>query len=157
MEKSELANSPYILDGAYRCVKNYPFSYKTHTKERWLNKKIIDVFTGEYKAFTKEYYTNAIETGKITVNKKKVPLDYILKNSDLIEHETIRRELPVYNAPIEIIYEDKRMLVIDKPPSIPVHACGAYNENSILQILRYENGYKNLHTLHRLDRPTSGI
>lgn len=40
--------------------------------------------------------------------------------NDIIEHETIRRENPVYNFPIEIVHEDDQLLIINKPPSIPV-------------------------------------
>ena len=49
------------------------------------------------------------------------------------------------------------MLIVDKPPSIPVHPCGRYRLNSILGILNRELGYKHIHTLHRLDRLTSGL
>ena len=156
-EKKGPIESSYVFDGAYRCVRNYNFAYRTYTKGRWLNRAIIEVFTEEYKAFTKEYYKNAIETGKITVNKKKVALDYILKNNDLILHDTERKELPVYNVDIPVVYEDEKLLVINKPASIPIHVCGAYNKNTILNILKEEKGYQNLHTLHRIDRVTSGV
>lgn len=128
-----------------------------YTKGRWLNKPIIDVFEAEYKAFTKEYYINAIESGNITVNGKKVAIDYVLKNNDLILHEAVRKELPVYNVDIPIVYEDEKLLVVNKPVSMPIHVCGAYNFNTVLNILKEEKGYGKLHTLHRLDRVTSGI
>lgn len=41
--------------------------------------------------------------------------------NDMIEHETIRKEPPVYSLPIEIIHEDDNLLIINKPPSIPVN------------------------------------
>ena len=58
---------------------------------------------------------------------------------------------------MKIIYEDENMLVVDKPPSVPVHPCGRYRLNSVALILEKENGFKDLHTLHRLDRLTSGV
>ena len=63
----------------------------------------------------------------------------------------------ITGCPIKILHEDECMLVVDKPPSIPVHPCGRYRLNSITHILEKENGFKNLHTLHRLDRLTSGV
>jgi 23S rRNA-/tRNA-specific pseudouridylate synthase len=48
-------------------------------------------------------------------------------------------------------------VVIDKPSSIPVHPCGRYRQNSILFILSKEHNLKNLHSVHRLDRLTSGL
>lgn len=58
---------------------------------------------------------------------------------------------------LKIIHEDDHMLVVDKPPSIPVHPCGRYRHNSIIFLLAKEFGVKKIHTIHRLDRLTSGI
>lgn len=46
--------------------------------------------------------------------------DYKLKPNELISHEAIKKEPPVYSIPIEKIHEDENLLVINKPPSIPV-------------------------------------
>lgn len=54
------------------------------------------------------------------MNGKEITEDYRLKSNDMIEHETIRKEPPVYNFPIEKIFEDDTLLIINKPPSIPV-------------------------------------
>ena len=83
---------------------------------------------------------NALKKQKITVNGKPIDDTYVIKNSDRIEHYTVRRELPVYNLPIVKIFEDDEIMVIDKPPSIPVHPCGAYNRNSLVKIMEYEEG-----------------
>ena len=58
---------------------------------------------------------------------------------------------------MKVIHEDDDLVVVDKPPSIPVHPCGRYRHNSILFILAKEKGFKSLHTVHRLDRLTSGV
>ncbi len=42
------------------------------------------------------------------------------RNNDCIEHEAIRIEPPIYNAELDIVYEDTDFLVINKPPSVPV-------------------------------------
>ena len=85
-----------------------------------------------------------MKANKITVNGKPIDGTYIMRNSDKIEHHTIRRELPVYNLPLKRIYEDDEIVVIDKPPSIPVHPCGAYNKNSLVKILELEEGAEKL-------------
>lgn len=137
-----MVESEYVIDGAYRCVKNYEFDYVTFTKGRWHGRSVIEVFGKEYRAFTKEYYIKAIEDGRITINGEKTTPDAILKNNQKIVHKTIRRELPVLNIPIKVVYEDKQILVINKPASIPVHVCGAYNKNTVIQIMAKEMGYK---------------
>ena len=58
---------------------------------------------------------------------------------------------------MKVIHEDDDWVVVDKPPSIPVHPCGRYRHNTVIFILAKELGYKHLHTVHRLDRLTSGV
>jgi len=48
-------------------------------------------------------------------------------------------------------------MIINKPPSIPVHVCGAYYYNSIVKILKFDYGISDIYPLHRLDRLTSGL
>jgi tRNA pseudouridine synthase 9 len=64
-----------------------------------------------------------------------VALTYLVQNGDLIVHKSIRKETPILNMPIEIIYEDDDLLAVDKPPSIPVHPCGNFLYNSLTGIL----------------------
>ena len=45
-------------------------------------------------------------------------------------------KLQVLDLPIRIVNEDENLLVVDKPPSMPVHACGQYNINTIMGQLR---------------------
>lgn len=56
-----------------------------------------------------------------------------------------------------IVAETDEIVAIDKPASIPIHACGAYHRNSLMAILGYETRLGKLYTIHRLDRLTSGL
>nr|XP_014431814.1 RNA pseudouridylate synthase domain-containing protein 2 isoform X1 [Pelodiscus sinensis]XP_025043308.1 RNA pseudouridylate synthase domain-containing protein 2 isoform X2 [Pelodiscus sinensis] len=49
------------------------------------------------------------------------------------------------------------MVVVDKPSSLPVHPCGRFRHNTVIFILGKEHNLKELHTIHRLDRMTSGV
>lgn len=147
----------YAKDKLFRYVVNYEYCFRTFCKGRWLNRNIIEVFQNEFKAFQKDYYPRAIKSGKIKVNDEKVDEYYVLKNGDSIEHYTIRRELPVYNVPLSKIFEDEEIYAVEKPPSMPVHPCGAYNKNSLVYILKNEEGLEGLRALHRLDKLTSGL
>lgn len=105
------------------------------------------------------------------MNEKNVESDYVLKDNDFISSRVHRHEFPVLASPIPIIHLDDHLLVIDKPPSLPVHACGKYRLNTIMSILEKENNLKDLHStycsrnalptcrlvLHRLDRLASGL
>ena len=58
---------------------------------------------------------------------------------------------------IKIVHIDDDLVAVNKPASIPVHPCGRYRHNTVVFILAKEHGLKNLHTIHRLDRLTSGL
>jgi len=147
----------YIIKDGFRYVEPYKYEYITYTKKRWLNRKLIDVFASEFKKYSRGYYEKAILEGRIKANGQKVDLNYKLKNNDKITHETLRKETPVLDLPVEIIHDDDQILVVNKPHSFPVHACGGYRYNTLIYILKYIYGYNNLFCVHRLDRQTSGI
>lgn len=122
------------------------------------------------------------QNGFLKVNGESVDSDYVLKNNDFITNRLHRHEFPVLAAPIPIVFMDNDILVIDKPPSLPVHPCGKYRLNTITSLLEKENKIKNIHgkkfimmisrrihiiltddqsfsfsVVHRLDRLTSGV
>lgn len=68
-----------------------------------------------------------------------------------------RHEPPVIGRPLEVLVDDGEVLVVDKPASIPVHPCGRFRHNTVIFILGKERGISELHTVHRLDRLTSGV
>jgi tRNA pseudouridine synthase 9 len=51
-----------------------------------------------------------------------------------------RHEPPVTAKPIETVYEDDRLIIINKPPGVPVHPAGRYNFNTVVEILKHERG-----------------
>lgn len=110
------------------------------------------------------------------VSDKIVPLDYCLKNGDVVTHNTFRREPPVAGTPIEVLRHGD-VVIANKPSTIPVHPCGAYRFNSLVRccvahllhrcqanaiaplqimILAKEHNLPDLRITHRLDRLTSG-
>ncbi len=109
----------------------------------------------------------AIEVGWITINGKKVSLDYILRNGDVLTHTTHRHEPPVTADEITFVKDDdKDLLIVHKPSSIPVHPTGRYRANTITEILKHEHpglfprdaqGKMIMYHCNRLDRLTSGI
>eukprot|EP00088_Acartia_fossae_P033673 TRINITY_DN3449_c0_g1_i4.p1 TRINITY_DN3449_c0_g1~~TRINITY_DN3449_c0_g1_i4.p1 ORF type:complete len:635 (+),score=125.16 TRINITY_DN3449_c0_g1_i4:124-2028(+) len=145
------------FEPAYRKVRPYYFTFVAHAKGRWVGRSLWDVFSKEFRAIPKDLFQTFVDKGFIKVNKETVSSDYKVQNNDFISHTVHRHELPVTSARIKIVHEDEDTLVVDKPPSIPVHPCGRYRHNTVIFILAKEQGYKDLHTVHRLDRLTSGI
>ncbi|KAH8287904.1 hypothetical protein KR018_006963 [Drosophila ironensis] len=147
----------YYFENGLRKVYPYFFTFTTHAKGRWVDEKILDVFCREFRAAPPEEYERSLEAGKLTVNYEKVSKDYKIKHNDLLANVVHRHEVPVTSQPITIVHMDKDLVVVNKPPSIPVHPCGRYRHNTVVFILAKEHNLKNLRTIHRLDRLTSGL
>ncbi|KAH8246775.1 hypothetical protein KR038_008687 [Drosophila bunnanda] len=147
----------YYMENGLRKVYPYYFTFTTFTKGRWVGEKILDIFAREFRAHPAEEYERCIQTGTLTVNFEKVPIDYRLKHNDLLANIVHRHEVPVTCQPIKIVHMDEDIVVVNKPASIPVHPCGRYRHNTVVFILAKEFNLKNLRTIHRLDRLTSGL
>ncbi|KAF2359490.1 Pseudouridine synthase RluC/RluD [Trinorchestia longiramus] len=147
----------YFIENGLRKVYPYYFTFTTFTKGRWVGEKILDVFAKEFRAHPAEEYERCIKSGTLTVNYERVDTDCRLKHNDLLANIVHRHEVPVTAASIPLIYTDEDTVVVDKPASIPVHPCGRYRHNTVVFILAKEYNLKNLRTIHRLDRLTSGL
>ncbi|AGO12268.1 AaceriAEL091Cp [[Ashbya] aceris (nom. inval.)] len=145
-----------VIDGPMRKIKPYFFTYKTFCKERWRDRKLLDIFVDEFRDRDKQYYEKVIGSGGVLLNDKPSTLDSVLRNGDLISHKLHRHEPPVSSRPIKTVYEDDDILVIDKPSGIPAHPTGRYRFNSITKILEKQLGFT-VHPCNRLDRLTSGL
>ncbi|CAH1175966.1 unnamed protein product [Phaedon cochleariae] len=147
----------YYIENGLRKVYPYYFTFTTFTKGRWVGERILDIFAREFRAHPAEEYERCIAAGTLTVNYEKVPADYRLKHNDLLANVVHRHEVPVTSQPIAIVHMDEDIVVVNKPASIPVHPCGRYRHNTVVFILAKEHNLKNLRTIHRLDRLTSGL
>lgn len=156
IDEEETDGALYVFEGGLRRVTPYYFTYLTYCKQRWLGRNILEVFVDEFRDRHPDFYKHKIENGEVTVNKKPATLETTLKNSDLISHRCLRREPPVPNNPIRIVYEDDQIIAIDKPSGIPVHPAGRFRYNSVTKILEHERGVL-AHPCNRLDRLTLGL
>ena len=142
----------YEIKGNLRFVKEYEHVFTCFAKRRWVGVQLIDIFTSEFKAYSGDYYEHAIEYGKITVNGKTVPLEYTVRDGDKILHTTQRNETPCLSAIPKVLYENDSLVAFEKPSSMPVHACGNFQYNTLMKICQYELKFPVLKTVHRLDR-----
>ena len=93
-------------------------------------------------------------------------VDYCIQDGDYIVHKTVREETPIMMEPPAVIKENDQYLIVNKPSSMPVHACGNFKYNTLQGILENEMlfvdrpkddksdlNYKGaIKTVHRLDR-----
>lgn len=109
-----------------------------------------------------------IEEEKILVNGKKTKASYKIQENDTItveQEEPKEIELKAQDIPIEIIYEDKDIIVVNKPKGMVVHPANGNPDgtlvNAIMAICKDSlsgiGGEIRPGIVHRLDKDTSGI
>jgi 23S rRNA pseudouridine1911/1915/1917 synthase len=128
----------------------------------------LDVFLSSYfKDKSRSYLQNLIEDGYVKVNKNLKKSNYKLKTGDKIDiliPDPIGLNVEAEDIPIDIIYEDSDVIVINKPQNMVVHpAAGIYNGTLVNALLSHckdlsgINGVARPGIVHRIDKDTSGI
>lgn len=109
-----------------------------------------------------------IKSGAVKINNAVKKPSYSLKENDKIEFEIPEQEtltISPQNIPLDIVYEDENMLVVNKPSGMLTHPTTIERENTLVNALLYKygenlsdiNGEFRRGILHRLDRNTSGL
>lgn len=120
IEDEVAQGAQYVIENGLRKVPPYYFTYLTFCKMRWRDRKLLDIFTSEFRDKEESYYRRAIQGGQVYVNDKQADLDTVVRNGEQIRHRTHKHEPPVPSKDIKIVHQDDELVVIDKPSGIPV-------------------------------------
>ena len=94
--------------------------------------KRIDAYISENTDYSRTAVQRLIEEEKITVNGKKEKASYKVQNGDKIEIEeepAKEIELKAQDIPVEILYEDDDIIVVNKPKGMVVHPANGNDGN----------------------------
>lgn len=133
-----------------------------------INKRIDSYIAGKDQEISRVAVQRLIEQGKILVNGKKVKVSYKVQLGDTITQEAEEAkeiELKAQDIPLEILYEDNDIVVVNKPKGMVVHPAVGNLEgtlvNAIMAICKESlsgiGGKIRPGIVHRLDKDTSGI
>lgn len=144
-------------------MENYSFTVDNGDAGQRLDLYLVRHLPG---SMSRSYLQRLIRQKKILVNGAPRKSHYKINESDFIEIEIPKPEKlkpEPENIPIGIIFEDNRLMVIDKPAGMVVHpAPGNYSGTLLNALLYHNNKFPSLaeHRLgivHRLDKDTSGL
>ena len=130
-----------------------------------LDKFISEQTEGE---ITRSAAVKLIEDGNCTVNGKAVQKNYKLKAGDkvVIEiPEAVDVDILPENIPLDIVYEDNDLLVVNKPKGMVVHPAPGHYSGTLVNALMYHckdslsgiNGEIRPGIVHRIDKDTCGL
>lgn len=131
--------------------------------------KRLDAYvSSQSEELTRTAAQRLIEQGNILVNGKKQKVSYKVSTGDIITIEEVEAqeiELKAQDIPIEIIYEDNDIIVVNKPKGMVVHPANGNPDgtlvNAIMAICKDSlsgiGGEIRPGIVHRLDKDTSGL
>lgn len=127
----------------------------------------LDVFLSEKLDKTRSAVKKLVDDGEITVNGNKVKAGRTLKIGEEISvniPDPVKLDLEAENIPLDIIYQDKDIAIINKPQGMTVHAGNGTHGSTLVNALLYHldslsgiNGVIRPGIVHRIDKDTSGL
>ncbi len=130
-----------------------------------VGQRIDNFLVRHLKGVPRSHLYRVLRRGEVRVNKGRVKADYRLQVGDLVRLPPLRMSVPTppVRAPersldrlaAAVLFEDERLLVIDKPAGLAVHG-GSGLSYGLIENLRQLRPGAELELVHRLDRDTSG-
>ncbi|MBE6823881.1 MAG: RluA family pseudouridine synthase [Ruminococcaceae bacterium] len=129
----------------------------------------IDAFlSSQNEDLSRSFITKNISRGLVLVNTKQVSKSFKLSLDDVVEmtiEEPVELDVLPQNIPLDIIYEDDDLLVVNKPKGMVVHPAAGNYTDTLVNALMFHckdslsgiNGVLRPGIVHRIDKNTSGL
>lgn len=132
------------------------------------SRKRLDVYLTDVQSdISRSYIQKLIDSGRVTVNGAPAKSNYKLKAGDrvaLTVPEPEPLDVQAEAIPLNIVYEDAGLIVIDKPPGMVVHPAPGHSAGTLVNALLHHckdlpgiGGVERPGIVHRLDKDTSGL
>lgn len=127
----------------------------------------IDKYLIEELGFSRSKIQKLIENEKVSVNEKQIKNSHLVRVDDIITiDESIEEPMDAQpeNIPLEILFEDADVIVVNKPSGMVVHPSVGHHTGTLVNALLYHsinlsgvNGTIRPGIVHRIDKDTSGL
>lgn len=128
----------------------------------------LDSFIADNSGLTRSHVQKLIEISAVTVDGKIITKpSSAVKTDNVVEvvlPPEVELDIPAQNIPLDIVYQDADLAVINKPQGMVVHPANGVNTNTLVNALLYHikdlsgiNGVLRPGIVHRLDKDTSGL
>ncbi|MCI8387470.1 MAG: RluA family pseudouridine synthase [Clostridiales bacterium] len=129
--------------------------------------KRLDIFLAEVEGITRSAAQKLISGEFVTVNDQIPAKNYKLRNGDEVEcefPEPVPADAIPQDLPIDIVYEDTDLLIVNKPKGMVVHPAPGNPDGTLVNALLWHvrdlsgiNGVIRPGIVHRIDKDTSGL
>ena len=133
-----------------------------------IGERIDKVVRDRFNDLTRNSIQHLLESGNIYINGKSVPKNYRLRSGDKLEI-TIPSPVEItakeQEIPLDVVFEDKDLIVINKPKGMVVHPAAGNYEGTLVNALLFHckgslsgiGGKIRPGIVHRIDKDTSGL
>ncbi|HIV24211.1 MAG TPA: RluA family pseudouridine synthase [Candidatus Scatomonas pullistercoris] len=130
--------------------------------------KRIDRYLAEcLQEFSRSYLQKLLKEGRVTADGTPAKANYRIRGGENILVDVPAEQEPEIlpeNIPLEILYEDTDILVVNKPKDMVVHPAAGHYEHTLVNALLYHcrgslsgiNGVLRPGIVHRIDKDTTG-
>lgn len=140
-------------------------TFRVHSQD---SAKRLDVFLSQKDpALSRSRIKRLIETGKVQVGGRRAKAGLRLRENDevtLTLPEVQRLEVQAEAIPLKVLYEDRHLIVVDKPAGMVVHPGAGNDSGTLVNALLHRcpdlagiGGILRPGIVHRLDKDTSGV
>lgn len=128
----------------------------------------IDKCISSYMAdLSRSYIQKMIKEGNVSVNGLAVKANYRVKTDDRVRFlipDSVEPDIPAQDIPLDILYEDSDLLIVNKPKNMVVHPAPGHYEGTLVNAVIYHckgelsgiNGVLRPGIVHRIDKDTTG-
>lgn len=156
-------NSP-VTDLSHARAPKSPLTMRTVTEDE-SGQRIDNFLMRHFKTVPRSRVYRLLRKGEVRVNRKRVDAEYRIQAGDEVRLPPVRIESDAHpgrpsSSLLElieqaVIFQDRHLLVIDKPAGVAVHG-GSGMSFGVIEALRASRPRETLELVHRLDRDTSG-
>ena len=136
--------------------------------EEQAGERIDKFLTESCPDFSRSFLQKLLKSGLVDVNGKAVKSSYRLSAGESVFFEVpeaVEAEIKAENIPLDILYEDEDLILINKPKGMVVHPAAGHYEGTLVNGLMYHckdqlsgiNGVMRPGIVHRIDMDTTGV
>lgn len=131
-------------------------------------RRLDEFLFNEFRSLSKAYLRSVMKSGGCEVNGAAANAGQVIREQDFIEieiDESKQSGMTAEELPLSVLYEDRRLLVVDKPAGLLVHPTNFERNGTLLNAMTFYlnreavdgSEFVRPHLIHRLDRETSGV
>ncbi|MGN0170296.1 MAG: RluA family pseudouridine synthase [Lachnospiraceae bacterium] len=141
--------------------------YRIYVEDDLVGQRIDKFLAGELEEFSRSFIQNLIDQQLVCVNGNAVKANYKLRSKDEISLSVPERkeiEAVAQDIPLDILYEDSDVLIVNKPKGMVVHPSAGHPDHTLVNAVLYHchgglsgiNGEIRPGIVHRIDMDTTG-